>query len=463
MWGLFAAGAYFAVQGRWLMILIMGLLFTAFSLGTAFVRWSRFSYRVSDDQIRIDSGVISRVHRSISFDRIQDVDITQGPLARLLGVAKVRFETGGGGGGAEDGVLDAITRDDAEKLRALIRARRSGAAAVSTVEEAPDESTPVYAMNMRRLVLAGLFNFSLALFAGLFGITQTMGDVVGFDPFRRSFWLQLLSAGTPIADFLLAHRIVAAAGGLLILGLVGLLTGVVRTTLRDFGFRVDRTEAGLRRRRGLLTRTDVTLPVARVQAAVVATGPVRDRFGWRELSFQNLARDEGGKGNHILAPLATDAELDRIVAELGWRPLSRADDWQPVSTAYIWTRLLWLAPLLLAAGFQALFVPWVGIAGATLILGAMATRYLSWRRTRYALDGDRLLVRTGWWRRRAIVLPISKIQSVDLSEDPIGRLFGTASLQFGVAGGGLYPGHEVPALARETARQLRNRLLSVAA
>jgi putative membrane protein len=290
-----------------------------------------------------------------------------------------------------------------------------------------------------------------------------MGDVVGFDPFRRRFWLQLLSAGTPIADFLLAHRIVAAVGGLLILGLVGLLTGVVRTTLRDFGFRVDRTEAGLRRRRGLLTRTDVTLPIARVQAAVLATGPVRDRFGWRELSFQNLARDEGGKGNHILAPLATDAELDRIVAELGWRPLSRANDWRPVSTAYIWTRLLWLAPLLLAAGFQALFVPWVGIAAGMLILGAMAMRYLSWRRTRYALDGDRLLVRTGWWRRRAIVLPISKIQSVDLSEDPMGRLFGTASLQFGVAGGGLYPGHEVPALERETARQLRDRLLSVAA
>ena len=40
--------------------------------------------------------------------------------------------------------------------------------------------------------------------------------------------------------------------------------GVVRTVLRDFGFRLDRTGNGLRRRRGLLTKTDVSLPARRI-------------------------------------------------------------------------------------------------------------------------------------------------------------------------------------------------------
>lgn len=463
MWGLFAGGAYFAAQGQWMLVLVMALLFTLFSVGAAAVRWRRFCYQVADDQIRIDSGVVSRVHRSIPFDRIQDVDISQGPLARLLGVAKLKFETGGGSGGAEDGVLDAIALDRAQDLRELIRTRRSGVMPSGEVEQILKAEIPVYAMDLRRLLLAGVFNFSLALFAGLLGASQTMGEVVGFDPFNRGFWTNLLSAGSPIADFILAHRVAAIAGGLIVLSLVGLATGLVRTILRDFGFRLDRTEVGLRRRRGLLTRTDVTIPVARIQAAIVATGPLRDRWNWRELSFQNLAGDEGGKGNHMIAPLANDEELDRIIAELGWRPLAAASDWRRVSVFYVWTGILWLAPLLLAALVQAFFLPWIGLALATLILAAMLLRLLSWRRTLYALDGDRLLIRSGWWRRRLIVLPVSRIQSLDVSQDPVSRLFGIADLQLGVAGGGMFPRHEVPALEGETARRLRSDLLSAAA
>lgn len=460
MWGLFAGGAYFASQGQWVLVLVMALLFILLSLGAAAVRWRRFSYQVADDQIRIESGVVSRVHRSIPFDRIQDVDISQGPLARLLGVAKLKFETGGGSGGAEDGVLDAIALDRAQQLREFVRARRSGEAPIASAEQAAGETAPIYAMDLRRLLIAGVFNFSLALFAGLLGASQTMGDVIGFDPFSRQFWINLLSAGSPIADFLLAHQVAAVAGGLVVLGFVGLATGVVRTILRDFGFRVDRTEVGLRRRRGLLTRTDVTIPMVRVQAAIVATGPLRDRWNWRELSFQNLAGDEGGKGNHMIAPLAKDEELDRIIAELGWRPLGATRDWRRVSVFYVWTGIMWLAPLLLAALVQALFLPWIGLALATLILAAMLIRFLSWRRTFYALDGDRLLVRSGWCRRRMIVLPVAKIQSLDVAQDPVSRLFGIADLQLGVAGGGMFPRHEVPALERETARRLRRDLLS---
>lgn len=460
MWGLVAGGAYLAVQGQWMLVVFGGILFTAISVGAATVRWLRFAYTVAEDQIRIDSGIVSRTHRTIPFDRIQDVDITQGPLARLLGVARVKFETGGGSGGTDEGVLDAVPLGRAEDIRKLIRARRSGTAQRIDPAIPVESGDPVYAMDARRLLVAGLFNFSLALFAGLFGLTQTMGDLVGFDPFNRRFWASLLSADSQIAAFLLALRIAAVAGGLLVLILVGLATGVVRTALRDFGFRVDRTDAGLRRRRGMLTRTDVTVPIARVQAAILSTGPMRDHWGWRELTFQNLAQDEGGKGNHIIAPLAHDAELDRILAELGWRRVSPDLPWKAVSISYVWAGMLWMAPIIPFILLQAMFVPWVGLVGGTLVMTAVAVRYLAWRRTRYALDGDRLLVRSGWWRRRLIILPVSKIQSLDVTQDPVDRCFGIADLQLGVAGGGMFPRHEVPALAPETARQLRTKLLS---
>ena len=216
------------------------------------------------------------------------------------------------------------------------------------------------------------------------------------------------------------------------------------------------------------------------QAVVVATGPVRELGGWRELRLQSLARDEGGKGDHVLAPLAKDREVDAILAELGWKPVGRQPAWTRVSRAYVWTRVIAFGPLLAILGLNLLVFMaaplWVGEAIRAdvtamilpglipililfvLLLVAIAVRWLDWRRMAYAIDGDRLLVRMGWWRRRLLVLPFAKIQSIDLTENFITRWFGTSSLRFGVAGGGVR-GHSIPAIPRAGARQLRDKLL----
>ena len=462
--GAYALVAYFAVSGRLGLGLTIAVGIFVFAIISVIIYWRRFEFRVGADDIQIDTGVLSRTHRSIPFDRIQDVDITQGPLSRLLGLAKVTFETGGGSAqpGNEDGVIHAISVQRAGELRELVRARRSAAGpATAAVEDAAVEAT-VYAMSLPRLLLAGVFNFSLALFAGLLGLSKTVGDFLNFDPFSRSFWDRVLSASDPVRDYVLAHQAVTAIAGVIVLVLVGLLTGIIRTVTRDYGFRLDRTGVGLRRRRGLFTRTDVTLPTKRAQAAILVSGPVRDRLGYRELKLQNLAGDEDKSGNHVLAPLATGEETSGILAALGWRRLPDPVEWQRVSRAFVWTFLLGLAPILaIAAVAQMALLPVLGVAWLAVPFALWFARRLEWRRIGYALDADRLLIRTGWWRRRTTVLPLSKIQSIDLRESFISRWFGTASLQFGVAGGTALAPHSIPAIPREGARQLRDRLLGL--
>jgi putative membrane protein len=460
--GAYAGIIYLAAKG-WLTTALLGALGVLIFSGVAlFLYWKRFQFRVGANEIRIDSGIVSRTHRSIPFDRVQDVDITQGPVMRLLGLATVKFETGGSAAaGAEEGVLQAISLERAQELRALIRAHRAGAVETSPAEsESEIEREPVFAMDFKRLLLAGLFNFSLAVLAALIGVTQTAGDLIGFDPLDREFWEPLLSRDNPYTRLLLDHQAVAAVAGLVSLILIGVATGIVRTVLRDYGFRLDRSDVGLRRRRGLLTRTDVTLPVRRAQAAIIATGPVRERFGWSELNLQSLARDEGGKSDHVLAPLADQGEVDRILAELGWRLLEGPAGWSRVSRAYVWGFAVFLAPLMLLAAAEIMLAPWVGIAVMAVLALLFMFRRLEWRRMGYALDGDRLLIRKGWWKRTMLVLPVRRIQSMDLSQSFVARWFGVASLQFGVAGGSALSIHSIPAMPEEKARELRSHLLS---
>jgi putative membrane protein len=458
-WGMLAGSAYFATQGSWLLVAVMGLLFALLSVGALVLRWLKLEYRVGAHEIRIDSGFLSRTSRAIPFDRVTDVDIEQGPLQRLFGLAQVKLETGASAGSKEEeGVLHTISLKRAEALRDHIRARRSRAA-TADVGLAAVDGPALFAMDNCRVLTAGMFNFSLAVIAGLFGISQTMGDALGFDPFERSFWIDLLNRSEPLQNLVLTHQIVAILGGSVLLILLGIGTGLVRTVLRDYGFRLDRTETGFRRRRGLLTLTDVTIPAKRAQAAILANGPIRQRFGWWVLKLQSLAQD-GGKGDHVVAPLAREGEAAAILASLDWPLAPPAGSWLAVSRAFVTSFTGILIP---AALTTIIALPFVGPVGLLWLLGgflAIAMRWLAWRRTRYSLDAGNLFVESGWWRHRRNILPVRKIQSVDLSENFWSRAFGICTLRLGVAGGSGFSDHHVPALSRAEAEALRTELLS---
>lgn len=467
--GLIAAGAYFGISGRWWLLGVMTVLYVAVTLLTLWLRWVRFSYRVTDDDIVIESGLISTQHRAIPFERIQDVNIEQGPIARLIGVARLKLETGAAAGGeGEEGILETVSLTRAAALRDLIRAHRAtGGIRLAAGDEARDVpehvERPVFAMTPRRVLESGLYNFSLAVFAVLGGLLQQGGDLFGFNPFKRAFWNSLVDTGSPFADYLLTHRRVSALAGIATLVVVGLATGVVRTLLRDYNFRLTRTETGLRRQRGLLTLTDVIIPVRRVQAAIVGTGPVRVRAGWHSLKLQSLARDDAKQGDHDVAPFARLDEIEPILAELGMALPAQKTEWRRVDPAYAVEFALWLMlpaiATLVVAGFgilQAL----LGTAGLAI---AVVGRALAWRRYCYAHDADRILIRRGFWRQRTIILPLANIQSADIAHNFVTRAFGVAALKFGVAGGSGLSNHEIAALPLEQAYALRAELLHRAA
>ncbi len=439
--------------------------------------WTRFGYRIGAEEISIESGILSRTHRVIPFDRVQDVSIEQGVVARMLGLARVRLETGASAGaGKDEGELNAIALDEAEALRDRIRSWRAGhqgAVAAAAGGQADEAATgrPIFVMDLPRVLTAGLFNFSLALFAGLFGLLQAFDDVLPFDPFRPRTWWKYVDQDNPAVIYLMNHKLLSLLAGAAILALVGIASGLTTTLFKQYGFRLERTPAGFRRQRGLTTRTDVVIPLKRVQAALVETGWLRRRFGWHGLKLQSLASDGAREGDHEVAPLAQLAEIDAILAETANPALARSDaaaeGWVQVHPA-MWRRWailalplgLLAAALALAPGFSHKTWLWALIP---LFGWVMLARYGRWLHHRYRLeltgnDPLRLEITHGWLKRRQLILPVRNIQSIDIEYGPLYRLAGLATVRLGVAGQGRAPYH-VAALPLALARQLRARLL----
>lgn len=450
------------------------LLVVLASFGFSYLSWRRRTFTIGEEDIRVDSGILSRAASSVPFERIQDVSLERAFLPRLFGLVEVKFETGAGG--AEDLHLAYLRSDQGEALRELVRERREDEAAPDTVAGLAPSSDPLaepqpeapatrlFAMGPGRLFTFGLFEFSLAVFAILFGLSQQFEFLLPFDVWDFDLWGdQIAGQGAKYAELGLLPQIIGALLGLGSLIAIGFATGIIRVFLRDWDFVLEKTTRGFRRQRGLFTRTDVMMPVHRVQAVKVGTGLLRRLFGWHNLRFVSLAQDSGS-ANHMVAPFARMDEIAPIVEAAGFTLPTEHTDWHRAAkdartASMLINALFFMIAAAIAGIATGIFAPdWLAVAlAAVLIVAGLVTtaEYLAWKFRRHALDDDHIIGISGIFSPQSQIATRVKLHSVSISQGPIARWRGYATLNLGLAGG-YFDIEEIPI---ERARQLRAQIL----
>ncbi len=417
----------FASDANFRRILLIALLGAVVSFVGSLLAWLRFRYGVGTSDIVIESGILNRQRRIIPFDRVQDIDIEQPLLARLFGTAKVKIETGGSG--KNEGDLDTIALDEAHRIRDSIR--RGSPSAPSTVDAAAaqeGEEPVLFEMELPRVFAAGLFNFSLFYLAVMGGALQYLEPLIKRYVGDAKSWI------VPSGERVAAMGLYLTLAFLALLLLLGVVTGIVRTVMRDYRFRLSRTATGFRRRRGLLTLSEVIIPLRRVQLALLSSGWLRKRLGWHALEFQTLSADAQQSGHQPAAPFARIDEVMPILAEAGLADLPEEETYIRVSRRAIARRYLGqVLPLTLLALVLSPFWPPLFLILLPIAFGAVLVVF-QWRRHRYALTSRALFVAEGILTPRLWILPYEKAQSISVTRSPLQRRLGLASLTLDTAG-----------------------------
>ncbi|MEQ8771880.1 MAG: PH domain-containing protein, partial [Erythrobacter sp.] len=262
-------------------------------------------------------------------------------------------------------------------------------------------------------------------------------------------------------------QVLTALAGLVAVLFIGSATGIARTFAREWGFVLERTARGFRRRRGLFTRTDVVMPVHRVQGVMLATGWLRYRFGWHSLSFVSLAQDAGST-SHVVAPFAQLDEIEPIARVAGFRLPGAGEDWHRASRKYrtdsmIWDSLAFFIAAIIAGVATAVFAPeWAWLAaGGPFALGVLNSglQALAWRFKRHALDEAQIMAVSGILSPKTQVATRRKLHSVEIAQGPIARWRGYATVHLGLAGGEF----AIPGVPLNRAREVRTKILETIA
>lgn len=82
-------------------------------------KWRRWGYSGADQQLRVARGWLFRTDTIVPFSRIQHIDVAQGPVERLFGLASLTVHTAGTHNSIV--TLPGLTRADAEAMRDAMR------------------------------------------------------------------------------------------------------------------------------------------------------------------------------------------------------------------------------------------------------------------------------------------------------------------------------------------------------
>ncbi|RYG88011.1 MAG: hypothetical protein EON59_05715 [Alphaproteobacteria bacterium] len=82
-------------------------------------QWARWGWAWTGKELHVASGWLARRHTIVPAARVQHIDVTQGPVERIFGIATLVLHTAGTANSEVH--LPGITKDTAEQIRDAIR------------------------------------------------------------------------------------------------------------------------------------------------------------------------------------------------------------------------------------------------------------------------------------------------------------------------------------------------------
>lgn len=289
-------------------------------LAFSYLIWRTTKYRITDDQVELHTGLLTRKQLAVPRDRIRTVDLTSKPGHRIFGLSAVRIGTGQQDVPGTDGLtLDAVTSQEAERLRLLLLQKTVAPKLASPDEPHAEpvvaESEVISQLDLKWLKFAPLSLSGLVAIGAVFGVLSNYADDLGLHPVQ-DLW-----------EWLFEHpsfTLIGAAAIALIV--VGLVLSIPLYILQFWNYRLTREPDGtLRVQRGLLTTRSVSVEEQRLRGVDIQE-PLLVRAGkGAKLAAVTTGLGSKGESNLLLppAPLSVAHQVSQDVLKVHDDPTLR--------------------------------------------------------------------------------------------------------------------------------------------
>ena len=428
----------------------------AASLILSIVSYFRYYFHLEDDRLIIQKGVLNQTRINLPFERIQNIHLEQKVLHRLLNVVSIRIDSAGSQG--SEITIEALEREQAEAIRSYVLAQKRGASSSPGSEAGKEVATAVApSSQVLRLDLGDLLRVGVSqnhlrtagiIVGTVFGFVFTLADSLG-DGIWKTGYEEVQELNPSIWLFSLF------AAGLII---IAFIITVLRTVARYYDLRFMEDREGFQLTAGLFNRRETALKKNKIQIIRWTDNPIRRALKIFVLTIRQANAGGQQRSNLVTIPGCGMDEVKDVVYSSFPGISGVAYQTHRIDRAYLWWyfRYAGILPLLIF-GTLALVLQEPRFLLPTIGFPVISFWYLRafYRTYKLLLDTEYLKTESGVISRTHSVVPIHKVQSVDVHQSFYQRNKDLADLILYTAGGQ----QTIPFLPVEKAEALRDYIL----
>ncbi len=435
---------YLKIEDLSMVYVIPGVLVTLLVLGIfAYFSYLNFTFYIDDEneEFIINEGIFNKTNTAIKLDKIQQVNINQSFIQKIIGVYALEVDTAGSA--KKEGAIRAISHQLALALKSRLldnekKAVAENAADVAATASVTDEPKPFIKIGLLTLLKIGITSNYIRSIGLLFLFYSYVQE--NLRNFSQTDYLD----GSELDDFFATQSVLR---GILVLGIVliviVLIVNIVRTVVKFYDFTISKQKGSLLLSYGLFNSKSTIIKPEKVQITTVTRNYFQRKMDILEIKIQQATSgDSEAKKDITEIPGCNEVEKDAIL-----RLIFETVPEKGVMLKPNWRKLVFslflgiIIPISLYLGFGYFIEPlafdyaFVGV-GYTIFVAVLL--FFGYRNNRLFVNDDYIIIQSGAWDVDNRIIEIGKIQALTTSQLFWHKLPDIGSLTVHTAGGDVH-------------------------
>lgn len=427
-----------------MLFLIPGIVATLVVLGIfSYLSYVNFTFYIDDEneEFIINEGIFNKTKTAIKLEKIQQVNINQSLIQKIIGVYALEVDTAGSA--KKEASIKAVSHQLALALKARLLDNEKKVLQheiLNSEEEVvvAQEQKPFIKISLLTLIKIGITSNYLRSIGLLFLFYSYVQENL------RNFSEIDYLDGSQLDDFFATQTILR---GVLIVGVVlitvVLLVNIVRTVVKFFDFTISKQKGSLLLSYGLFNTKGKIIKPEKVQITTITRNFFQRKMDILEIKIQQASSGElEAKKDVTEIPGCNEREKNEIL-KLIFNEIPE----KGVMLKPNWRRLVFsiflgiIIPLSLYFGFGTYLEPlafdYVFVAvGYTTFVGVIL--FFSYKNNRLFVNDDYIILQSGAWDVDSRIIEIGKIQALTTSQLFWHKSPNIGSLTIHTAGGDIH-------------------------
>jgi putative membrane protein len=404
--------------------LILGIsAIILFSFIFAYLWYLKFTFFLDKEkqEFVVNKGIFNRDQVIIQLDKIQQVNINQNILQKIIGVYGLKIDTAGAHG--EEVSIKAIDETSAYNLKEHLLNRKAAIEAESKIEHENHlaEEAPFLRISAWTLFKVGLtsnYGQSLALLAAFFYTVIYEGRQL-LDAFKINKD-EIQSTVTGMLTIVTVFILIAC------LLVVLLIINLVRTFYKYFELEISQHKNALLLSSGLIAKKNTLISPDKVQITKYSQNYFQKKMNMLNMSLRQAHFGQSRKGHEMQGntleipgcnPTERDELLKMILGLATLKGKTFIPDWRFLNLPIFFKLILPVSFFLILAFNIPELKPFIGFAIAYFVIGVLMI-FISYRKHRISVNQDFIIKKSGIWDiSNEIVMP-NKIQAITTFQYP---------------------------------------------